>query len=109
MSSDLVPAVDASTWEVVWPLGPRTTEVFELSGPVTDLTGKTVVELWDWLFRGSALFPIIRERLQERFPGLRVVDYNTFGNTHQGGAILEKLPAFLRQQGADLVISGMGA
>ena len=109
MSSELAAASGTGTYDVVSPVGPRALEAFNLSAPVADLSGKTVVELWDWLFRGSVLFPIVRERLQQRFPGVRIVDYNAFGNTHQGGAILEKLPAFLRQHGADLVISGFGA
>jgi hypothetical protein len=40
---------------------------------------------------------------------VRIVDYDAFGNTHRDGDPLADLPGFLRQQGCDLVISGIGA
>ena len=96
-------------YAVVSPVGPKPGEVINLQGPLTDLRGKTVCELWDWLFRGSVMFPLIREQLASRFPGVRIVDYDAFGNTHRDGDPLADLPGFLRQQGCDLVISGIGA
>jgi hypothetical protein len=93
----------------VWPLARRSFDSVRLGGAVVDLNGKTICELWDWLFRGSEMFPLIRAGLQARFPGARFVGYDAFGSTHRGGEVLTELPGFLREQGADLVISGIGA
>lgn len=47
-----------------------------------DLSGKTVAELWDFMFQGEIVFPTLREELARRYPGIRFVDYETFGDTH---------------------------
>lgn len=45
-------------FEVVWPLGQSACESVPAAEPAKDLRGKTVCELWEWLFRGDELFPI---------------------------------------------------
>src|SRR5437764_94606 len=71
--------------------------------------GMTLGELWDDLFRGDEIFPILREALAARFPGVRFVDYRVFGSTHGGEehATIAGLPAKLREHGVDAVVSGM--
>lgn len=98
-------------YEVVWPLGKSVHDSLSLPPPPDNLKGKTVCELWDWLFRGDDVFRIIRELLAKRYPGIKFVDYSIFGST--GGArqreIIARLPELLRQHGCDVVISGVGA
>lgn len=98
-------------YEVVWPLGKSVYETFPLASRAADLNGKTICELWDWLFRGEEIFPILRELLLKRYPDIKFVDYNTFGNTHSARekAIIGGLPDMLRQHGCDAVISAVGA
>lgn len=98
-------------YEVVWPLGKSVYETLPLASRPADLSGKTICELWDWLFRADEIYPILREKLSKRYPGIKFVDYNVFGNTHgpKEAEVISNLPALLRQHGCDAVISGMGA
>ena len=98
-------------YQVVWPLGRAVvSSPVKLSPPVSDLRGKTVAEVWDYGFKGDQVFAIIRERLRQRFPGVKFVDYGTFGNIHgpHEREVIANLPGLLRQHGVDAVISGIG-
>ena len=102
----------APGYEVVWPLGKSAARSsIELSPPVSDLNGKTIGELWDFMFKGDQMFAIIREQLKERFPGVKFVDSRTFGNIHGSSEaeVIAALPDLLRQHGCDAVISAVGA
>jgi len=74
------------------------------------LNGKRVAFLWDYLFRGDELFPVLAEQLQTRFTGLEIVDYTEFGNLHGADEKerVGRLPDDLRSRGVDAVVSGMG-
>lgn len=100
-----------SQYEVVWPLGKKAYDIEPLARRVPDLSGKTVCEIWDWLFRGEEMFPAVREALQKRYPGIKFVDFNAFGNTHgpKEAEVVAALPELLRKRGCDAVISGVGA
>jgi hypothetical protein len=97
--------------EVVWPLAPSAVVPTSLAPRLADLRGKTVGELWDYLFRGELVFPLLREHLARRFPGVRFVEYAAFGSTHGRGEteLMASLPALLRQHGCDAVVSAVGA
>jgi hypothetical protein len=99
------------SYEVVWPLGRLAAEPLAPSAPIPDLTGKTVGELWDGLFRGDEMFHIIREKLRQRYPGIKFVDHTVFGSTHgkDETRVIENLPGELRKHGCDLAISAVGA
>ncbi|MFH1484521.1 MAG: hypothetical protein ABIH46_00475 [Chloroflexota bacterium] len=98
-------------YEVVWPLGKSAYETLPLAHRAPDLSGKTVCELWDWVFRGEEIFPIVRELLSQRYPGIRFVDYAAFGNTHgpKERQVIAALPELIEKHGCDAVISGVGA
>ena len=99
-------------YEVVWPLGKSSSRpAIEPSSPVSNLNGKTVADLWDWTFKGDRMFPIIHDRLRQRFPDVKFVDYHTFGNIHgpHEKEVVAALPQLLRQHGVDAVITGVGA
>lgn len=98
-------------YEVVWPLAPSAVPAATLAPREVDLRGKTVGELWDYLFRGEEIFPLIRRALAARYPGIRFVDWATFGSIHgrDERALAETLPALLREHGCDAVISAVGA
>lgn len=98
-------------FEVLWPLGKKAVRAKQGAARLPDLSGKTVAELWDYIFHGEVIYPMIREHLRSRYPGVRFVDYSNFGNFHgpKGREIVAGLAAKLRSLGCDAVISGIGA
>lgn len=98
-------------YKVVWPLGKSMYEPLPLAKRADDLSGKTICELWDWLFKGDEVFGGIREALSKRYPGIKFVDYSVFGNTHsrKEKELMDALPAMLREHGCDAVISAVGS
>lgn len=95
---------------VVWPRGRKIGEVRDLAPRLAGLDGKTIGELWDDLFRGDEIFPLLEAELGRRFPGVRFVRYDAFGSTHGADEqrVLAELPDKLRRYDVDAVISGMG-
>ena len=97
--------------DVLWPLSRRAVEDRPLAPRLPDLNGKTVCELWDVIFRGETIYPLVREHIRARFPRVKFVEYSEFGNFYgpHGERITEELPAKLRAHGADAAIVGIGA
>ncbi len=79
-----------------------------LPGP--DLNGMTIGAIWYWLCKGDEMFPIIRETLRKRYPAVKFVEDDVFGNSHgqQEYESVAALPEKLLQHGVDAVISGVG-
>lgn len=101
----------STAYEVVWPLGKSVYETVPLADRSQDLDGKTVCELWDWIFRGDEMFPVLRKGLANRYPGIKFVDYSHFGNTYGRNQreVIAELPELLKKYRCDAVISGVGA
>jgi hypothetical protein len=74
------------------------------------LRGKTIAQIWDYIFRGDEIFPILEQELSRRFPDTRFINYSAFGSTHgdKEREVVASIPAKLKQYQADAVISGMG-
>jgi len=100
----------AATYSVFWPRGQKTISISPLADRLGSLEGRTIAFLWDYLFRGDEIFPIIERAIKERFPSARFISYEEFGSTHGEGeqALLAGLPDKLKVLGAEAVISGMG-
>jgi len=98
-------------YEVVWPLGRSHWDTRAPNERVADLRGKTICEIWDHVFRGERIFPIIRAMLQKLYPGIKFIEYDKFGDTHGPNQkqVLAALPGLLEQYDCDAVISGVGA
>jgi len=98
-------------YEVVWPLAPSAAAFAPLASRAPDLSGKTVGELWDYLFKGEEIFPLIRRALARRYPGIKFVEYETLGTIHgrDEAELAATLPDQLRKHGCDAVISAVGA
>lgn len=94
---------------VLWPRGRKTVDVRSVAKRLDTLEGKTIAELWDDLFRGDEIFPVLEEELSRRYAGVRFVGYRVFGSTHGANEhkVLAALPDRLRELGVDGVISGM--
>lgn len=97
-------------YEVVWPRSKRIIESTRHAQRLSTLEGKTVCELWDWIFRGNEIFPVLEEELAKRYPGIKFVNYKEFGSTHgrEESEVLATLTDKLRQNKCDAVISGIG-
>ena len=98
-------------YEVVWPLGRPAYEERPPNARVADLNQAVVGELWDYLFRGEEIFPILREQLKARYPGIRFVTYEVFGNVHgpRQRELIARVPQLLSEHRVDAVISAIGA
>lgn len=97
---------------VLWPLARRAAKARALAPRLPDLNGKTICELWDVIFRGETIYPLVREHIRARFPKVKFVDYTHFGNFYgarEEDDIAERLPAKLKAHKADAVIVGIGA
>ncbi|MFC2004361.1 hypothetical protein ACFLUK_02340 [Chloroflexota bacterium] len=97
-------------YEVVWPRGGRVVESIHFAKRLDTLEGKTVANLWDWIFHGEQIFPVIERELSKRYPGIKFVSYEEFGSTIGGGGAknIAALPDKLKQNNCDAVISGVG-
>lgn len=98
-------------YQVVNPIGIQSVKQENVSEQIPDLNGKVIGELWNWGFRGDETFPIIEEAIKERYPDVKFVSYNDFGNFHDPSIEAQKmkeLPELLRKHDCDAVIVGNG-
>ena len=102
---------DEPRHEVLWPLARRAVEDRPLAPRLPDLNGKTVCELWDVIFRGETIYPLVRDYIKARFPRVKFVGYEAFGNFHgaREREVVATLPEKLRAHKADAAIVGIGA
>ena len=98
-------------YEVLWPLSRRAVADTNAAPRLPDLNGKTVAELWDVIFRGETIYPLVREYIKARFPEVRFVGYEEFGNFHgaREHEVSATIPDKLKAHKADAVIVGIGA
>ena len=98
------------TYAVVWPRAEKTVEPKPLAPRLGDLAGKKIAFVWDYMFRGDEIFPLLQEGLSQRYPRVSFVSYDEFGSTHgdRERQVLAEMPAKLKALGVDAVISGMG-
>jgi len=98
------------TYEVVWPKSPRGVHTQRRAPRLDSLDGKRIAFVWDYVFRGDELFPILARELTAAHPSIEIVSYETFGNSHGGDEadFIAALPAALAEHKVDAVISGMG-
>ena len=98
-------------YDVLSPLSRKAVKTTAAAPRIPDLNGKTICELWDVIFRGETIYPLVRDYIRKRFPGARFVTYEQFGNFHGArehevsATIPDKLKAFK----ADAAIVGIGA
>ncbi|MEM9464971.1 MAG: hypothetical protein AAGA90_06345 [Actinomycetota bacterium] len=97
-------------YHVVWPRSARGVQHRRLAPRLERLDGARIAFLWDYLFRGDELFPLLEEELRARHPGCEIVGYEVFGNLHGADEKdrVDRLPDDLRTRGVDAVVSGMG-
>ena len=98
-------------YDVLWPLSRRAVRDTKAAPRLPDLNGKVVAELWDVIFRGETIYPLVREYIKARFPRVKFVGYEAFGNFHgaREHQVTATIPDKLRAHKADAVIVGIGA
>lgn len=96
-------------YEVVWPSGERRQSMQPLARRFDTLNGKTIAQLWDYLFMGDEVYATLEEKLRERFPEVKFVSWREFGSTHTTNEkeLLASLPQRFRELGVDAAISSM--
>jgi hypothetical protein len=99
-------------YEVAWPLGRSTVKEIEAKPRISDLSKITIGHLSHYGFRHHEIRPVIEEVMTERFPGIKFVGPDEFGNIHgprHGKDALPALPGNLKKYGVDAVITGIGS
>ena len=96
-------------YQVVWPRGERKQQVQPLANRLDTLNGKTVAQLWDYLFYGDEVFDELENQLRVRYPDVNFVSWREFGSTHAVNEkqLLDSLPQRFRELGVDAAISSM--
>ena len=96
-------------YEVVWPSGERKQTVRPLAKRLDTLNGKTVAQLWDYLFAGDEVYTALEEKLAEAYPDVKWVSWREFGSTHAVNEkeLLASLPQRFKELGVDAAISSM--
>lgn len=111
MENLLVNAQQEPKYDVVWPISKRAIKKTRAANRKPDLNGKVIIELWDVIFRGEIIYPLVREYIKKRFPNVHFVPYTEIGNFHGArerevtATIADKLKYFK----ADAAIVGIGA
>jgi hypothetical protein len=97
-------------YNVVWPRSSKTVDVKRLAPRLKSLEGATVAFLWDYLFRGDEIWPVLSDELAARYPGMHFIGFEEFGSTHgdEEHEVLAALPDKLKALHVDAVVSGMG-
>jgi hypothetical protein len=96
-------------YEVVWPSGERKQKMRPLAKRLDTLNGKTIAQLWDYLFAGDEVFLALEDRLREQYPDVKFVSWREFGSTHAVNEkeLLASLPQRFKELGVDAAISCM--
>ena len=101
--------------EVLSPIGEETIKHQAVAPPVASFEGITIGEVWNGVYKGNETFPILRESLKQRFPGITIVPYTEFPANYGGETRKEQQEAARRiaelakEKGCDAIITGNGA
>lgn len=97
-------------YDVVWPKSPRGAQRRRAAARLDSLDGARIGFVWDYLFRGDEIFPVLADALTKRYAGVEVFGYDTFGNIHGADehALIEAMPGTLDEHGIDAVVVGNG-
>ena len=96
-------------YDVVWPSGDRKQKMRPLAKRLDTLNGKTIAQLWDFLFAGDEVFAALEQKIAARFPDVKWISWREFGSTHAVNEkeLLASLPQRFKELGVDAAISCM--
>ena len=97
-------------FEALWPGGVNAVPAVAPAPRPADLSGKRIGFLWDYVFRGDEIFPVLERTLTEACKDIEIVGYDAFGSTFGGNEheTLAALPQRLKDLEIDAVVSGVG-
>lgn len=101
-------------YEVLSPTGETGISEMPVVSRLSDLRNKTICEVINGTFKSQTVFPILRELLQKRYPGIRVIPYTEFpiqwvmGTTQDLLQQVHGAVTKMTQKGCDAVITGFG-
>ncbi len=101
--------------EVISPVGGGTIKQKTIAPRLDNFEGKTVCETWNGVFKGDYTFPIFRELLKKKYPGVKVIPYTEFPFFYGGDTpayqkeLAKQKAALAKEKGCDALISGTGA
>ncbi len=97
------------TYDVVWPSGERKQKMRPLAKRFDTLNGKTIAQLWDFLFAGDEVFTALEAEIAKTYPDVKWVSWREFGTTHgvNEKELLASLPQRFKELGVDAAISCM--
>ena len=55
-------------FEVFWPRSPRQTGIKPLAGRLESLNGRTIAQIWDFLFKGDEVFAHLEAAIKDAVP-----------------------------------------
>jgi hypothetical protein len=96
------------------PAGLHATQNKGITPRLDTLEGKTVGEVYNHHFKGDQMFPLYRQLLQQRYPGVRIVPYTELPASYVGGdpatqrRIAQEVAAQAKRKGVDALIAGNG-
>ncbi|MBT6276128.1 MAG: hypothetical protein HOI95_18590 [Chromatiales bacterium] len=104
------PMVASESFAALWPGGESAVTPISPAPRLDTLDGKRIAFLWDAMFRGDEIFPMLAEQLSKHCKGATFISHEEFGATFGGDehAVLEALPQLLEQKNVDAVIGGNG-
>lgn len=104
------PHHDEPRYDVVWPKSAVGVQRRRAADRLTTLDGARIGFVWDFMFRGEEIFPVVERELRRRHAGIEIVGYDTFGNIHgpDEHALVEALPGTLDEHSIDAVVVGNG-
>lgn len=107
--------------EVTSPAGERTVQPLPVAPRLESLNGKTICELSSRMYNVEISFPIIREMLKARYPGVRIIPYTEMEQGLPDGTMMtyagsvaeqekktQAVIALVKEKGGDAVIVGNG-
>ena len=106
----------AETYQVVWPSSRVYVPDVQLAPRVEDMNKAVLLELNHMHYRGVEIFPILREELKRRYPGITILPWDTLGDFRDirnfEGYEAEKWPGmkdFIKRNHITAAVGGMGA
>ena len=71
---------------------------------LSDLNGKTIGEVSNRVWAADRIFPVLREALKQKFPGIKIIPYTEFPSGADDIMDNKRLPELVLTKGCDAVI-----
>lgn len=102
--------VQSGSFDVLSPSGPMGVPISPPAPRPKSLDGRRIALVWNHLFRGDEIFPVVEAALRTAYSDIEFVPYDAFGSIMGADEeeVLDALPHKLKELGADGVLTGIG-